>query len=137
MLVVLWGVLHGAALIIHRIWSKFCGFSMPSFFAKVLTFFFVLTVWVPFRAASWSDMVKLYRGMFMPESWKFIFSGGDTIFNLQFLAAGFIITFLFPSAAQLGEKFRPSWRNALLTVIFLITSMFCFVKVSPFIYFNF
>ncbi len=136
-LFVLWGMLHGAALMIHRIWNRFFGFSMPSIPAKVLTFFFVLTAWVPFRAASWGDMVKLYRGMFMPGSWNFVFHGGETIFDLQLLAAGLIITFLFPSAAQLGERFRPSWRNALLTVIFLIVSMFCFVKVSPFIYFNF
>ena len=136
-LFVLWGMLHGAALVIHRAWNKFLGLKMPLFFGRVLTFLFAVIAWVPFRAASWGDMTKLYRGMFMPESWEFIFEGGQTLSDLQFLAAGLIITFLFPSAAQLGEKFRPTWYNAVLTVIFLITSMFCFVKVSPFIYFNF
>ncbi|MBO5802528.1 MAG: hypothetical protein J6R64_02170, partial [Lentisphaeria bacterium] len=61
-------------------------------------------------------------------------------FDLQTLlfliAGGFIIIFLKP-AVDMEEKFRPTWVNAILTILLLIVPMFFFVKASPFIYFNF
>ena len=133
-LFVLWGMLHGAALILHRIWSKVLGLKMPVHPARLLTFVFVLLAWVPFRAVNWTQAKNLYRAMFLPDSWKlpdvFCFNGG------LFLAAILIILFLTP-ASEMSKRFRPTWINALLTAALLITSMFFFVKTSPFIYFNF
>jgi hypothetical protein len=37
----------------------------------------------------------------------------------------------------MGEKFRPTWLNGIFAAALMITAMFFFVKVSPFIYFNF
>jgi D-alanyl-lipoteichoic acid acyltransferase DltB (MBOAT superfamily) len=133
-LFVLWGMLHGAALILHRIWSKVLGLKMPVIPARLLTFVFVLLAWIPFRAVSWAQAKNLYRAMFFPDSWQlptlFCFNGG------LFLAAALIILFLTP-ASEMSKRFRPTWSNALLTAALLITSMFFFVKTSPFIYFNF
>ena len=133
-LFVLWGMLHGAALILHRLWSKVLGLKMPQLPARLLTFVFVLLAWIPFRAVNWTQARNLYRAMFLPDSWQvpklFCFNGG------LFLAAALIILFLTP-ASEMSKRFRPTWSNALLTAILLITSMFFFVKTSPFIYFNF
>ena len=131
---ILWGMMHGAALMLHRIWNKFLGFAMPHIIGRVLTFFFVMLAWVPFRAENWEKVCKIYRGMFFPESWNF---GGIVTKNILLFAAGFIIVFALKPVCELEKKFRPTWCNAIIATILIIISMFFFVKYSPFIYFNF
>ena len=134
-LFVLWGMLHGVALVIHRIWSKFLGLKMHRIPAKLITFLFVLLAWIPFRATDMSQVKQLLSAMFRPASWALPYP--FDVRSLLFLIAGaFIIIFLKP-AVDMEEKFRPTWVNAILTIILLIVPMFFFVKVSPFIYFNF
>ena len=134
-LFVLWGMLHGAALVIHRIWSKFLGKSMPRILAVILTFFFVMFAWIPFRAADMAHAGQMISAMFHPASWSI--HGKFSGFNLALLIISAAVIWCFSSAAELEKKFRPTWYNALLTIILLVSSMFCFVKYSPFIYFNF
>ena len=136
-LFVLWGMMHGAALVIHRIWSKFLNLRMPEIAGRIITFLFVVIAWVPFRAASWGDAMKFYKAMFMPQSWEFKVNPARGLLDVQLLAAGLIVVFLMPPVHAMAEKFRPSWCRALIAIICLTVSMFCFVKVSPFIYFNF
>ena len=134
-LFVLWGMLHGTALVIHRIWSKFLGLKMHRIPAKLITFLFVLLAWIPFRATDMSQVKQLLSAMFHPASWALPYP--FDVRGLLFLIAGaFIIIFLKP-AVDMEEKFRPTWVNAILTILLLIVPMFFFVKVSPFIYFNF
>ena len=133
-LFVLWGMLHGIALVIHRIWSKFLGFSMPALPARALTFLFVLLAWVPFRAETLAQAKGIYLGMFMPKSWAFPHL---ETFDWLLFAAGIIITFFFPTVSDAEKRFQPTWFNALLAAALLVSSMFLFVKTSPFIYFNF
>lgn len=59
---VLWGALHGAALIIHRLWHQF-DFRLPSWLAWVLTFGFVNITWVFFRAQTLDDARRVLGGM--------------------------------------------------------------------------
>ena len=64
-------------------------------------------------------------------------SSAPLIFNSGlFLAGAFIVIFLMP-ATEMSRRFRPTWINVLLTAALLTVSMFFFVKISPFIYFNF
>ena len=133
-LFVLWGMLHGAALVCHRIWSKFLNFSMPLLPGRILTFLFVLIVWVPFRASNWAQAKAVWRGMFAPVSWKW---PGMSVEDILLFAAGAVIIFCFKPVCVLLENFRPAWRNAVVTAALTIISMFFFVKYSPFIYFNF
>ena len=134
-LFVLWGMLHGTALVIHRIWSKFLGLKMHRIPAKLITFLFVLLAWIPFRATDMSQVKQLLSAMFCPESWS-IPKSFDLQTLLFLIAGGFIIVFLKP-AVDMEEKFKPTVVNAILTILLLIVPMFFFVKVSPFIYFNF
>ncbi len=60
---VFWGFLHGAATVIHRIWSGF-NIKMHRFLAWFLTFNFVNIAWVFFRAKTWDDAIKVLAGMF-------------------------------------------------------------------------
>ncbi len=56
---VLWGVMHGVALIIHRLWSSLIKFKLPSIVAWTITLFFVNMAWIVFRCTSF-ERVKLF-----------------------------------------------------------------------------
>ena len=60
---IFWGCLHGAALVVQRIWSEL-GFKLNKFVAWFITFNFVNIAWVFFRAKEWDDALKVLRGMF-------------------------------------------------------------------------
>lgn len=59
---VIWGALHGGALVIHRIWSQL-GMRMPAVLAWITTFMFVNVTWVFFRAESLADASTILAGM--------------------------------------------------------------------------
>jgi D-alanyl-lipoteichoic acid acyltransferase DltB (MBOAT superfamily) len=59
---VVWGALHGAALVVHRIWKNF-GMSMPSPLAWFVTFMFANITWVFFRAQTSSDAKRILLSM--------------------------------------------------------------------------
>lgn len=131
---VLWGLMHGAALTVQRIWSRAAGLKMPRLAAQILTFLFVMIAWVPFRAENWSVTRGIYRAMFMPDSWMI---PRIKTFDILLFAAGAVIVFCFKPVCEIEKTFRPTRFNALTAVVLLVVSMFFFVKYSPFIYFNF
>jgi len=57
-----WGAVHGLAIVLHRLWRG-TGLRFPSWFGWLATFLFVNAAWVLFRAESWDDALKVYRGM--------------------------------------------------------------------------
>lgn len=59
---VIWGALHGGALVIHRLWKQL-GMSMPNPLAWLVTFLFVNVTWVFFRATSLNDAFSILGGM--------------------------------------------------------------------------
>jgi len=59
---VIWGAMHGAALLIHRLWRAM-HFSLPSPLAWLVTFMFVNVAWVFFRAKSLGDALRVLSGM--------------------------------------------------------------------------
>ncbi|HEK4028648.1 TPA: MBOAT family protein [Pseudomonas aeruginosa] len=59
---VIWGALHGGALVIHRFWKNL-GMSMPAPLAWIVTFLFVNVAWVFFRATSMQDAMTILGGM--------------------------------------------------------------------------
>jgi D-alanyl-lipoteichoic acid acyltransferase DltB (MBOAT superfamily) len=63
---VLWGALHGTALIIHRVWQKI-GFRLPAVLAWFITFNFINIAWVFFRAKTFEDAHKVLHAMFNPD----------------------------------------------------------------------
>ena len=131
---VLWGVMHGTMLSIHRVWSKYAKLKMPLVPAQIITFLFVVLAWVPFRAETTELTMKIYRGLFVPVSFKF---NMPALFDIMLFVAGFVIILFMPTTNDLCKKFKPTWCSLLFAVGLTVVSMFLFVKVSPFIYFNF
>jgi D-alanyl-lipoteichoic acid acyltransferase DltB (MBOAT superfamily) len=60
---VLWGLLHGVAIIIHRVFHNF-SYSLPRVPAWILTFIFVDIAWVLFRAPDLNVAYEVYSHMF-------------------------------------------------------------------------
>ncbi|MFA3760732.1 MBOAT family protein [Yersinia sp. 2466 StPb PI] len=109
---IIWGLLHGLALIIHRLWSKL-NFSMPNAIAWLITFNFINITWVFFRSKDLESAMKVLSGMFglkgiynkLPadiETWRLSWSG---FFLEKFLPeipigiSGNILTLIFVTIA--------------------------------------
>lgn len=60
---VIWGALHGIALIVHRIWKSLGG-NLPRQFAWFLTFCFINLTWVFFRAENITVAITILKSMF-------------------------------------------------------------------------
>lgn len=59
---VIWGAMHGCALVIHRMWRAL-GRPLPPVLAWIATFAFVNFAWVFFRAKTLDDALRVLRGM--------------------------------------------------------------------------
>lgn len=164
---VFWGLLHGLALVIQRVWKQF-GLKMNTFFAWFITFNFVNIAWVFFRAKEWEDAVKVLSSMFnfhsMEEAIHFdkIFNNvgivahfihtelmimdNQSLLNLHVLEAmlfGFIVTLLFQNSTEIASKFNETKKISVFSYLF---SIFIFGVAlmnvsaqngSEFLYFNF
>lgn len=67
---VLWGALHGGALVIHRYWVSHRSGGIEKthsrryrFFAWALTVLFVMLTWVPFRSADFATTLIYIQGL--------------------------------------------------------------------------
>ena len=152
---VLWGALHGIAIVTHRAWQKL-GFRMNIVLAWFITFNFINITWVFFRASNFDSAVKVLHGMFMgplilPASiakhfefigsldvklgqWSKLYQH-DTYMGLWFIAA-FVIILLLSNSMQMMKKFKTNFFYMGLTVIFFL-AIFMLYRKSEFIYFNF
>lgn len=121
---VLWGFLHGLALVVHRFWKQL-GFTMNRYLAWFITFNFVNIAWVFFRAREWKDAIKVLSGMvdlnavmILPELaiffnnilnlsyfkleeaiYKFLFMP-DT---LEYLVVFALVVFIMPNSMQISN----------------------------------
>lgn len=59
---VLWGAMHGLALIIHRVW-KYAGLTMPKYLAWFTTFMFVNISWIFFRSPNLDTATDIIKNM--------------------------------------------------------------------------
>ncbi len=152
---VLWGALHGMALVVHRAWQKL-GFKMHFLLAWFITFNFVNITWVFFRAQNFESAIKVLKGMFMGEfilpasitkyiegakefgwtlgNWSKLYAN-ETYLGVWFIAA-FIMVLFLPNSMQLKKKFKPNLLYMFWTIIGFL-SIFMLYRKSEFIYFNF
>ena len=157
---IFWGLLHGMALVIQRIWHNF-HLKMPAVFAWFITFNFVNLAWVFFRAKTWHDAVTLIHAMFTIESftlsklsadflnavlhlpfYEFIGSEKQFLFSLQtglWLCIGFIIVLTMQNSMEIAAKKEFKTSHAIFVSLSLIVFHFMSIQAveSPFLYFNF
>ncbi len=154
---VLWGVMHGAAMVVHRAWTR-RGLCLPNIFAWPLTFLFVVVAFVMFRAPDLTNALQIYGAMLdignfdYTTVWQWRIDSTASVFLLWmnaldcvgigldgwvFLVSSLGLALFGRNSNVLGEDFRitPVW--ALATVVMLITGVLAIVSDRPFIYFQF
>ncbi len=160
---VFWGFLHGVAMVIHRFW-KMLGMSMPGIFAWFLTFAFINTAWVFFRAREWDDAIRVLNGMadlssiHLSAGFLKILQEIDAVSfasfsdsthasslgleTLVYLIVFAFVAFFMPNSMQIAKKYFQlnlayAFLFALLFFASTLVSFFGNTTASEFIYFNF
>ncbi len=156
---VVFGVLQGLAIVVNHCWRKL-KLPMPDILGWLITFHFFSLSLVIFRATQWSDIVKVYSGMFGLSGF-----GGWASFGKLFQGQPFwyfslasdiveknmwatitcgvvIIYFIFhvatlPNSNTLAERFVPDNRHLLATFGMLLVAVLLLSSPSEFIYFQF
>lgn len=152
---VMWGVLHGIATVVHRLW-QLTGLALPKPVAWFLTFNFINFAWVFFRANTWQDAMRVFSGMFglngitLPDSWAStcVFLGNHLVFSpwkrimpqsrdaYLWILCAFMACLLLRNSNQLAGRFKADWRMAIAAagVVYSVLHLF---RAQEFFYFNF
>lgn len=156
----IWGALHGAAMVVQRLWGGKRNLPKPA--AWALTFLFVNIAWVFFRADSVSQALALLGGLFQ-SGWGLPSPGfaaalpmdvlykGLTYLQTFVKAGGRLLTYwaplgLLPAGLALlacpnplaaARVFRPGAGKLILTILCIVASVVFFSGVDTFIYANF
>ncbi|MDD2365359.1 MAG: MBOAT family protein [Desulfuromonadaceae bacterium] len=154
---VLWGSLHGGALVINHYWRK-KKLKMPTALACFITFMFVNLSFIFFRAKGIPEALKVLKAMFgmgspiFPDAatsiklsdfghshiWKVILinlQGSDGTFWR--LLAFLIFTFVAKNSIQLADSFKPDWKRFVFLLVIAMYAILNMGKVSEFLYFQF
>jgi len=152
---VIWGGLHGLALIVHREWVRLtenAGLLLRRTLAVLavpLTFFWVCVTWIFFRATpTYNEKTHALTATGLHNAWtalkEFTFTGGHgrNAFGAECFGVLAVLALLHWLNSQriLGTWWRrlPDWACAVLLGIGVaIALLFVPVKYKPFIYFQF
>jgi alginate O-acetyltransferase complex protein AlgI len=152
---VIWGLLHGLATVVHRLW-KLANIRLPRAVAWFITFNFVNIAWVFFRARKWDDAMRVLSGMFgfngltLPAEWsdKLAFLKGVVLFSpwkqimpqsrdaYLWVLCAFLACLLFRNSNEMAENFKADWR-LIIAAMALIYSVLHIFRAQEFFYFNF
>jgi D-alanyl-lipoteichoic acid acyltransferase DltB (MBOAT superfamily) len=138
---VFWGFMHGAALVIHRLWQQI-GFKLPKVLAWFITFNFINVAWVFFRAKEWDDALKVLKGMFLtlpniPQHIG-ILAYKESNFKLYIIfTVVAVITLFMRNAMEWKTYFRPTKAYTLFTLFLALVSLYFLHRPTEFLYFNF
>ncbi|MCW2926174.1 MAG: Peptidoglycan O-acetyltransferase [Thermoleophilia bacterium] len=148
---VLWGLLHGLGLVVHRVASD-AGFVPPwKWLARLMCFTFVVILWVPFRSGeitlvktgqSTAVMNDMLAAMFGANGFGLhhLSRADATGFQVPLVLVGLIAVLLawVNVAPNTWEfRFRPTRRLALATAVLATWSVLMLSAPSPFLYFQF
>lgn len=144
---ILWGLLHGFFIGIHRIWER-TRYALPESAAIGLTFLSVTVAWVVFRAESvgyalsiWKGMVGI-NGIAIPS----ILSGlcnsctqTSLISGMEFIQIGILLSvcMAYVNAQKEVQSLRPSLRNVGYLSALFSTSIWMSGSHENFIYWQF
>jgi alginate O-acetyltransferase complex protein AlgI len=146
---IFWGFLHGAATVVHRVWTRL-GLKLPRFLAWIITINFINVTWVFFRARTWEDALRVLRamtgmhGMELSSGFERLgINVGSLVFmhvnkNFFYVLALLMLTAtLLKNSNEMAETFKPNWRNASAIIIMAFYTLLSLHNVTEFLYFNF
>ena len=148
-LFLLWGLMHGAASVLYRIFRKQYDALHPAL-QWIMTFGFVIIAWVFFRATSMADAMAIVKSMFMMDfgpirnsiTSAFALPGGirpgyNAIFMMAWYALSLLACLGMKNTYEKTMAFKPTLINAFMTVILILYVTLSLSNVSVFLYFNF
>jgi len=154
---ILWGIAHGFALIVQRLWGK-TGIRLNKAVSWFITFNFINAAWVIFRAKDLAGAISVYRGMLgfngvmlssNLEKLPFLKSmgiefgkwpaviGKDAHYIIYFIAAAALVAFFAKNSNEIATKYEPGWKWLLFISIILGTGLIYVTRISNFLYVNF
>lgn len=152
---ILWGIVHGIANVLNRIFKKSWE-RLHTAFQWMATFLFLNITWLIFRADSVSQLFELFKRMVCLDKleinrelmWCFdlkefsYLKGIGVITNnvagfwmWAFMAAALFICLNMTDVAE--KKFKPTIGKALGTAVMFFWSIISLAGISTFLYFNF
>ncbi len=133
---VVWGLFHGAMLVVHSLSRSACKFRLPRVAGIAMTFFFVVISWTIFRSTDMTMCSELWMSMFGIrgfESSPLAVMGGASA--VAVLAGLLGIIFAAPNIWQL--RIRASVPCAVALSLAFVLCVLRFDGDSPFLYFQF
>lgn len=144
---ILWGALHGAGILIHRVWKDF-GLRMPALLGWAITFFFVNVFWVFFRAetiqTAWNVLSAMFdigqlsfylSPVFLNESNQL--SHFTTIPNLCLFFVAVLIAFFAKNSLTRTMENKLNSLTILEQSFYFCLSLIFISKTADFLYWNF
>ena len=155
---ILWGLLHGLAQVLERLWGKRRD-ALPRWVRWAMTFLFINLAWVFFRAPDVSSALLLLKtavtgGMGGIRLWLV-----NGLFRREISALELLLPVIGPYTAYLRvalilgigllaalwprnvirqmDTFRPNWRSGLYVLVWTVWAILSFTGVVTFIYSNF
>ncbi|BCX78763.1 MBOAT family protein [Campylobacter sp. 19-13652] len=132
---IIWGTLHGLAQIFYR--SSINIIKIPKIISWLITFLFINTTWVFFRAKDFATATHIIKTMFGINAniGNFL----DKKYEIISIIICFIICIFMKNSNELTQnssfRYKAAFFIATLIVITYISSLSA--KLSPFLYFNF
>ncbi len=154
---IVWGLAHGVALVIYRIWGK-TNIRLPKAFAWLITFNFLNLSWIFFRAKGWDDAVKVISGMINLNGFslparlenRLLFlknygvefgnwMGGmeNPMLYLSLIILSFSIVLIMRNSNEWISEMRPNRLSAALIIIASFLSLTYMERIREFLYFKF
>jgi alginate O-acetyltransferase complex protein AlgI len=134
---VIWGGMHGLALVAHREWERLSGGrKIPLFLSVPMTFWFACLAWIFFRAQTFSTAMIGVRSFVTFDSPGALSWGWKPFATLGVLALAHLIG--STHAVERWSERLPAWLYAITYgAAFAIVFAFMNGAVQPFIYFQF
>jgi alginate O-acetyltransferase complex protein AlgI len=143
---VLWGALHGSALIAHKLWSSYTPARLtdkiPNWVGLLITFSFVTFCWIFFRAASYDEaLVQIKSILFRFNIQELgMFYDQRTYLVWMLLLAFFYVYFVDVRITAFINRLKNQPMLLLSLFLLLVLQLALQVRqedVQPFIYFQF
>ena len=153
---VIWGMLHGICILIHRIWKN-TGRRLPKLIGWFLTINLVNIFWIFFRAENLQSAVKVLKGMVDINGFIYLLKhptraleatkalrdltvqfntfGNKEPILILFLAI--FIVFILKNSYEKQKEFKGKIKEIAEIAIYFIIGIISLNQISTFLYFNF
>ena len=154
---VIWGMLHGICILIHRIWKN-TGRKLPKLIGWFITINLVNIFWVFFRAENLESAVKVLKGMADINGFIYLLKNPTRVLEITeelrkmaaerlgglgnkegilILIISIILAFLVKNSHEKIKNFKIKIDYSFEILFYMIFSIFSLTGMSTFLYFNF